>query len=79
MLFENRNNDRFRAVRLNFWVSQVSSLFNSMAAACFLISLLAPVLDGKWPPNTGLWLTSGVMLFLASILAANHLRTEEQE
>lgn len=79
MLFENRNNSRYRTARLNFWVSQISSLFNSMAAACFILSLLAPILDGNWPPNAGLWQISGVMLLLASLLAANHLRTEEIE
>lgn len=77
MLFENRNNNRFRTERLNARITQTSGLFTSMAASCFVASVIIPLLDGKWPASPGLWVVAGVMLFLGALLFLNFLSIED--
>ena len=77
MLFENRNNRRYRAERLNAWLTQLASLFTSMAATSFLASIITPVLDGIWPSNAGLWLISGVLFLLGAFLILTLISVED--
>ena len=77
MLFENRNNYRYRAERLNAWLSQIASLFTGMASTCLVGSVVIPLLNGEWPSSPGLWLIAGVMLFSGSLLILNFLSVED--
>lgn len=77
MLFENRNNGRYRAVRLNAWITQTAGLLTSMAGSCFVAAVIIPLLDGKWPASPGLWVVAGVMLFLGALLFLNFLSIED--
>lgn len=76
MLFENRHNQRHRAERLNAWIEQTAGLFTSMAASCFVAAIVMPLLDGRWPSSPGLWVVSGVVLFLMALLFLNHITIE---
>ena len=63
---------------MNAWISQVASLFTSMAATCIVGAFVIPMLDGKWPSNPGLWGAAGIALLVAAFLTLNHLSVEDE-